>query len=84
MDYHPKKEDQYRVQYPPVGCSQKDNREVQRHDKGQQSVPYAEQYHLQQDTERNRQTVRLQDTVKHTRCKTHERHDRTFIQRCTD
>lgn len=33
MDYHPKKENQHGIQYQTVGCSPKDNREVQRHDK---------------------------------------------------
>ena len=83
MNYHPKKEDQYRIQYPPVGCSPKDNREVQGLGKGQQGIPHTEQHHLQQDTERNRQTMRLQDTAQHTRCKTYERHDRAVIQRST-
>lgn len=84
MDYLPKKENQYGIQYPTVGCSTKDNREVQRNDKGQQGISHAEQYHLQQDTERNRQSVWFQDTAQHTCGKTHERHDRTVIQRSTD
>lgn len=84
MDYNPKKENQHGIQYPPVGCSPKDNREVQGNDTGRSCIPHAEQYHLQQDTERNRHTMRFQDTAQHTCGKTYERHDRAVIQWSTD
>lgn len=60
MDYHPTEEDEYRIEHPSVGRSAKDNREVQGNDTGRACFPHAEQYHLQQDTERDRQAVRFQ------------------------
>lgn len=60
MDYHTQTENKYRIEHPSVGRSPKDNREVQGIGEGWSYIPHAEQYHLQQDTEKG--AVR-QDTV---------------------
>ena len=41
MDYHPKKEDQHRIEHPFVRRSQEDYREVRGHGEKQQGVSHA-------------------------------------------
>ena len=60
MEYRPTEKKEYRKEQPSGGGSAKDNREVQGNDTGRACFPHAEQYHLQQDTERDRQAVRFQ------------------------
>ena len=83
MDYHPTEEDEHGIEHPSVGRSAKDNREVQGNGTGRSCFPHAEQYHLQQDTERDRQAMRFQGALDLSCRKTHERNDRASVQRCT-
>lgn len=83
MDYYPAEEDEHGIEHPSVGRSAKDNREIQGNDTGRSCFPHAEQYHLQQDTKRDRQAVRFQGALDLSLCEAYERHDRAFIQRCT-
>ena len=84
LDYHPKKEDQHGIQYPSVGCISKNNRKVQRHDKGQQSVPYAEQHDLQQDTENDRRAVWYKNAPYLSHCPAFGSNHHSAIQRSAD
>ena len=76
-----KKENQHRIEYPSVGRSQTHHREIQGTGKGRSCFPRSEQRQLQQDTERDRQTMRLQGAFDLPCRKAHERHDRTFVAR---
>ena len=46
MDYHPKEEDQHRIEHPFVRRSQEDYREVRGHGEKQQGVSHAKQFHI--------------------------------------
>ena len=83
MDNHPKKEDQHRIEHPPFGRSQTYHRKVQGAGKGRSCFPRSEQRQLQQDTQRDRQTMRFQGTFDLPRGSPHERHDRTSVARRT-
>ena len=80
---HPKKENQHRIEHPSFGRSKTYHREIQGAGKGRSCFPRSEQWQLQQDTQRDRQTVRFQGALDLSRCTSHERHDRTFVARRT-
>ena len=82
--FDPKKENQHGIQYQTVGCSPKDNREVQRHDKGQQGIPHAEQHDLQQEVENYCRVVRYKIPSDLSCGKTFGSDYSPIIQRSTD
>ena len=83
MDNHPTEENQHRIEYPSVGRSQTYHREIQGTCKGRSCFSRSEQRQLQQDTQRDRQTMRLQGAADLSCSPPHERHDRTSVARRT-
>ena len=83
MDNHPKKEDQHRIEHPSFGRFQTYHGEIQGTGKGRSCFPRSEQRKLQQDTQRDRQTMRLQGTFDLPLCTSHERHDHAFVAQRT-
>jgi len=83
MDNHPTEENQYRIEYPSFGRSQAYHREIQGTCKGRSCFSRSEQRQLQQDTQRDRQTMRLQGAADLSCSPSHERHARASVTRRT-
>ena len=83
MDNHPTEENQHRIEHPPFRRSQTYHREIQGAGSGRSCFSRSEQRQLQQNTQRDRQTMRLQGSFDLPCSPPHERHDRTFVARRT-